>query len=79
MKTVRFMLLEKLTQDREEPDFHPKYKKVTPPGLGQRQTTSIGVGQGQGSNFSAMFYSEIFRGKIPYFYCKCPLHCKCAL
>ena len=54
MKTVRFMLLEKLTQDREEPDFKPKYKKVTPPGLGQRQSTSIGVGQEQGSIFLAI-------------------------
>ena len=45
MKTVRFMLLEKLTQDKDEPDFQPKYKKITPPGLGQRQATSLGVGQ----------------------------------
>ena len=37
-------------EDRDEPDFRPKYKKVLPPGLGQRQTTSIGVGQSKGSN-----------------------------
>ena len=46
MKTVRFMLLEKLEkQDRDEPDFQPEYRKVIPPGLGQRQATSLGVGQ----------------------------------
>ena len=46
MKSVRFMLLEKLAdEERDEPDFRPKYKKVLPPGLGERQSTSIGVGQ----------------------------------